>query len=184
MLGFSNEEISRALASVDVIPGRLERIPNSRGLTVLVDYAHKPGALEGVLVTARALAAPTGGRVIALFGCGGDRDKGKRPEMGRIAAMMADEVVVTSDNPRSEDPKSILDDVRAGILPTGKNAAYIVDRREAIAEALLRARAGDVVLIAGKGHEAYQVIGEREEKFDDREVTKELLETSGSGRKS
>jgi UDP-N-acetylmuramoyl-L-alanyl-D-glutamate--2,6-diaminopimelate ligase len=183
-LGYSGTQIARALASVDTIPGRLERIPNTRGLTVLVDYAHKPGALEGVLGTARSLVAPTGGRVVLVFGCGGDRDKGKRPQMGRIAAALADEIVVTSDNSRSENPWAILEDIRAGIVPTGKDAAYIVDRREAISEALKRARAGDVLLIAGKGHEAYQVIGNREEPFDDREVARQLLGTVESGRRA
>jgi UDP-N-acetylmuramoyl-L-alanyl-D-glutamate--2,6-diaminopimelate ligase len=129
-----------------------------------------------VLKTVRPIAAARGGRVIAVFGCGGDRDKSKRPEMGRIAATLADVVVVTSDNPRSEDPEAILKDVRAGVEAEGKSARYVVDRRQALAEAIALARAGDVVLVAGKGHETYQVVGGRRLPFDDRVVAKELLE--------
>jgi len=114
--------------------------------------------------------------VIAVFGCGGDRDKGKRPEMGRIAALLADEVVVTSDNPRSEDPEAILMDVRAGVAAAGKTARYVVDRREALAEAFSLARAGDVVLVAGKGHETAQLVGGLALPFDDRLVARALLE--------
>ncbi|HQR47659.1 MAG TPA: UDP-N-acetylmuramoyl-L-alanyl-D-glutamate--2,6-diaminopimelate ligase, partial [Thermoanaerobaculia bacterium] len=174
-LGLPGPEIVRALAQVDRIPGRLERVPNARGLHVLVDYAHKPGALEGVLLTARELAKTTSGRVLVVFGCGGDRDKGKRADMGKIAAMLADDVVVTSDNPRSEHPEAILGDIRAGVQAAGKPATFVVDRREAIAEALRRARPGDVVLIAGKGHETEQVLSDRRVPFDDREVAASLL---------
>ncbi len=174
-LGLSPAEITTGLESVTSVPGRLEAVPNTRGFTVLVDYAHKPAALEGVLRTVRPIAAAGGGRLIAVFGCGGDRDKGKRPEMGRIAALLADEVVVTSDNPRSEEPEAILRDVRAGVEATGKTARYVADRREAIAEAFALARKGDVVLVAGKGHETSQLVGGRELPFDDRVVAKELL---------
>jgi len=176
VLGFSPAEIAAGLGAVTSVPGRLEAVPNALGFTVLVDYAHKPAALEGVLKTVRPIAAARGGRVIVVFGCGGDRDKGKRPEMGRIAAMLADVVVVTSDNPRSEDPEAILKDVRAGVEAEGKIARYVVDRRQALAEAIALARAGDVVLVAGKGHETYQVVGGRRLPFDDRLVAKELLE--------
>jgi UDP-N-acetylmuramoyl-L-alanyl-D-glutamate--2,6-diaminopimelate ligase len=175
-LGFSPAEIAAGLGAVTSVPGRLEAVPNALGFTVLVDYAHKPAALEGVLKTIRPIAAARGGRVIAVFGCGGDRDKGKRPEMGRIAAMLADVVIVTSDNPRSEDPEAILKDVRAGVETEGKTARYVADRRQALAEAFALARAGDVVLVAGKGHETYQVVGGRRLPFDDRLVAKELLE--------
>jgi UDP-N-acetylmuramoyl-L-alanyl-D-glutamate--2,6-diaminopimelate ligase len=175
-LGLSPSEIKTGLESVTNVPGRLERIENTLGFTVLVDYAHKPAALEGVLRTVRPIAAARGGRVIAVFGCGGDRDKGKRPEMGRIAALLADEVVVTSDNPRSEEPEAILRDVRAGVEAAGKVARYVADRRKALAEAFALARAGDVVLVAGKGHETSQIVGGRELPFDDRLVAKELLE--------
>jgi UDP-N-acetylmuramoyl-L-alanyl-D-glutamate--2,6-diaminopimelate ligase len=174
-LGFSPAEIEAGLGAVTSVPGRLEAVPNELGFTVLVDYAHKPAAMEGVLRTVRPIAAARGGRVIAVFGCGGDRDKGKRPEMGRIAAMLADEVVVTSDNPRSENPESILRDIRAGVEAAGKSARYVADRREALAQAFALARAGDVVLVAGKGHETCQIVGGRELPFDDRSVAKELL---------
>ncbi len=180
-LGFSPAEITTGLESVTSVPGRLERIENSCGFTVLVDYAHKPAALEGVLRTVRPIAAAGGGRVIAVFGCGGDRDRGKRPEMGRIAALLADEVVVTSDNPRSEQPEAILRDVRAGVEAAGKTARYVADRREALAEAFSLARKGDVVLVAGKGHETTQTVGGLELPFDDRLVAKELLEESAAG---
>jgi UDP-N-acetylmuramoyl-L-alanyl-D-glutamate--2,6-diaminopimelate ligase len=175
-LGLSPGAISEGLGAVASVPGRLEAVPNALGLTVLVDYAHKPAALEGVLKTVRTIAAARGGRVIAVFGCGGDRDRGKRPEMGRIAALLADEVVVTSDNPRSEDPEAILRDVRAGVEAAGKTARYVVDRRKALAEAFGLARAGDVVLVAGKGHETTQVAGGRALPFDDRLVARALLE--------
>jgi len=174
-LGLDGREIAGALGSVSHVPGRLEPVPNALGLTVLVDYAHKPGALEGVLRTGRALAASRRGRLLVVFGCGGDRDKGKRPEMGRIAVELADETIVTSDNPRTEDPRRILDEVRAGIEPTGRPASYLVDRRQAIAEALGRARRGDVILIAGKGHETYQEVHGVKSPFDDRVVARELL---------
>ncbi|MDL2716684.1 MAG: UDP-N-acetylmuramoyl-L-alanyl-D-glutamate--2,6-diaminopimelate ligase [Acidobacteriota bacterium] len=175
-LGLSPAEISEGLGAVASVPGRLEPVPNALGLTVLVDYAHKPAALEGVLKTVRTIAAARGGRVIAVFGCGGDRDKGKRPEMGRIAALLADEVVVTSDNPRSEDPERILREVRAGVEAAGKTAHYVVDRREALAAAFRLARAGDVVLVAGKGHETEQIVGGLALPFDDRLVARALLE--------
>lgn len=174
-LGLTGAEIAPALASVSRIPGRLERIQNGLGVTVLVDYAHKPGALEGVLKTVRPLADADGGRVIVLFGCGGERDRGKRPEMGAIAARLADLVVVTSDNPRGEDPGSILEEIRPGVasVPGGTGRAlFVVDRRAAIAAALGHARRGDVVLLAGKGHETYQESNGRREPFDDREVAR------------
>jgi UDP-N-acetylmuramoyl-L-alanyl-D-glutamate--2,6-diaminopimelate ligase len=181
-LGLPAHEIVRAVAGVDRIPGRLERVPNTRGLHVLVDYAHKPGALEGVLLTTRELAKSSGGRVLVVFGCGGDRDRGKRAEMGKLAALIADDVLVTSDNPRSENPEAILGDIRAGVAAAGKAATFLVDRREAIAEALRRAKAGDVVLIAGKGNETEQVFADRREPFDDRSVAGELLRTpAGAG---
>jgi UDP-N-acetylmuramoyl-L-alanyl-D-glutamate--2,6-diaminopimelate ligase len=114
--------------------------------------------------------------VIAVFGCGGDRDRGKRPEMGRIATLLADEVVVTSDNPRSEDPEAILNEVRAGVEAAGRTARYVVDRRAALAEAFALARPGDVVLVAGKGHETVQIVRGAELPFDDRLVARALLE--------
>ena len=177
-LGFSPSEIASSLSSVESVPGRLERIENSRGLTVLVDYAHKPAALEGVLKTVRPLAAAGGGRVHVVFGCGGDRDKGKRPVMGRIAAALADDVVVTSDNPRSESPDAIIAEVLAGI-PEGTDAVALADRRAALAAALERARPGDVVLVAGKGHETEQIVAGVAHPFDDRAALRELLAAGG-----
>lgn len=183
-LGVPGDEIAHALGSVAAIPGRLERIENGLGITVLVDYAHKPGALEGVLATVRPIAETAGGRVVVVFGCGGERDRGKRPEMGAIAARLADVVVVTSDNPRGEDPGAILDEIRPGVESVAGGAAralFVTDRRAAVAAALERARRGDVVLLAGKGHETYQEMNGRREPFDDREVARaELRRREGS----
>lgn len=163
------------------VPGRLERVDNGRGITVLVDYAHTGDALENVLRTLREIAT---GRVITVFGCGGDRDQGKRPIMGRIAAGMSDLAVVTSDNPRTEDPNAILAQIRTGIVPLGlreyppeeladgfteRGFAMCESRREAIRMAAGAARPGDIVLLAGKGHEDYQIIGTVKHHFDDRE---------------
>jgi UDP-N-acetylmuramoyl-L-alanyl-D-glutamate--2,6-diaminopimelate ligase len=173
-LGIPSERIAAYLGSVDCIPGRMERIPNGLGIHVLVDYAHKPAALEGVLRTCRTLARPRG-RVIVVFGCGGDRVRGHRPEMGRIPPTLADEVVHTTDNPRSEDPAAILAEIEAGVRPTGRVPVVEIDRAAAIAEALRRARPGDVVVIAGKGHERYQEIAGRKEPFDERAVAREIL---------
>ena len=174
-LGIPGPAAAAALALLESVPGRLEAIPNPFGYTLLVDYAHKPGALEGVLRTARSLAAPSSGRVIVAFGCGGDRDRGKRPEMGKIAAELADETVLTSDNPRSEDPRAILEEIRAGHDRAGRKATVLADRRAAIAAALRLARRGDVVVIAGKGHETYQETAGHKEPFDDRVVARELV---------
>ena len=150
-------------------------MPNELGLLVLVDYAHKPAALEGVLKTTRALASSRGGALHVVFGCGGDRDRGKRPEMGRIAAELADHVVVTSDNPRSEEPAAIAAEISAGVRAAGREAIVVLDRREAIGRALGAAAPGDVVVMAGKGHETYQVTAGRKEPFDDRLVARETL---------
>ncbi|HYC76096.1 MAG TPA: UDP-N-acetylmuramoyl-L-alanyl-D-glutamate--2,6-diaminopimelate ligase, partial [Planctomycetota bacterium] len=177
--GLAAKDVADALGAVSRVPGRLEPVPCGRGFSVLVDYAHKPAALEGVLKTVRALAARSGGRVLVVFGCGGDRDRGKRPEMGAIAARLADLVFVTSDNPRSEAPEAILADIRAGVEAARGAARYDVDRRAAVATALSEARPGDVVLIAGKGHETSQTIGGVSHPFDDRKVARELLAAAG-----
>ena len=174
VLGIPPARIAAALASLRTVPGRLEPVSNGLGLTLLVDYAHKPGALEGVLRTVRTLASEDGGRVILVFGCGGDRDRGKRGEMGRIAAQLADETVLTSDNPRSEDPLAILAEIRAGYESVGRVPRLEANRRAAIAEALGLARKGDVVLVAGKGHETYQEAAGQRTPFDDRVVAAEL----------
>jgi len=166
-LGIEAAAISHGLAGLPQVPGRLERV-DLDDLDVLVDYAHTPEALKTVLATLRPL---TTGRLVVVFGCGGDRDRSKRPEMGRIACAGADVVVATSDNPRSEDPAAILAEVRAGL---DASAEVVVDRREAIARALEIARPGDAVLIAGKGHETTQEIDGVRHPFDDRVVAREV----------
>jgi UDP-N-acetylmuramoyl-L-alanyl-D-glutamate--2,6-diaminopimelate ligase len=170
------DAIVDGLAAAGPVPGRFEPVDAGQGFTVVVDYAHTPDGLVEVLTTAREVAA--GGRVIVVFGCGGDRDREKRSEMGEAASRLADVVVVTSDNPRSEDPDSIIAEVVAGV--PAERAARLVpvepDRRTAIGVALRAARSGDVVLIAGKGHETTQTIGDSVIAFDDRQVARELLE--------
>jgi UDP-N-acetylmuramoyl-L-alanyl-D-glutamate--2,6-diaminopimelate ligase len=150
------------------VPGRLEVV--SQSPAVLRDYAHTPDALERALAAVRPFVR---GRLILVFGCGGDRDRGKRPEMGRAADQGADFVIVTSDNPRTEDPERILDDIEAGMTPGSHER--IEDRRAAIARALEEAHDGDVVLLAGKGHETYQIRGTTKEPFDEKEIVRELL---------
>jgi UDP-N-acetylmuramoyl-L-alanyl-D-glutamate--2,6-diaminopimelate ligase len=167
-LGIAEESIKRGLESVRSVPGRFELVEEGQDFAVVVDYSHKPGALETVLREARALAG--GGRVICVLGAGGDRDREKRPLMGRIASELADEVIVTSDNPRSEDPAAI-----AAAVADGLPLAIELDRRAAIALAIELARPGDVVLIAGKGHERGQEFADRTIAFDDREVARETL---------
>ncbi len=164
-------EAGQALAAVAGVPGRLESIPNERDLLVLVDYAHTPDALRAVLSAMREVAR---GRLICVFGCGGDRDADKRPLMGAAVAELADVAVVTSDNPRSEDPQSIIDAVVSGMA---RPADHIdIDRRSAIGWAIAQARAGDVVVIAGKGHETTQEISGVKHPFDDRQVARAALE--------
>ena len=175
-LGLDGNEAAAALAEAPVVRGRLERVPTGRPFEVLIDYAHTDDALRRLLLTANEL---TSGRVIALFGCGGDRDRGKRPLMGRHAVTLADVAVLTSDNPRSEDPMDIIREVEQGIRLVKKPRAeykMIPDRADAIEYALRLARAGDLVLIAGKGHEDYQIIGGKRSHFDDREVVLETIE--------
>jgi UDP-N-acetylmuramoyl-L-alanyl-D-glutamate--2,6-diaminopimelate ligase len=169
LLGVADEAIARGVASVAGVPGRFETVDEGQEFTVVVDYAHKPGALETVLRTARGLAS---GRVVCVFGCGGDRDRGKRPIMGRIASELADVTIVTSDNPRSEDPLAIIDEVVAGM-----DGGQIVepDRASAIEQAVELARPGDVVVIAGKGNERGQEIAGVVTPFDDAEVAGEAL---------
>jgi UDP-N-acetylmuramoyl-L-alanyl-D-glutamate--2,6-diaminopimelate ligase len=180
-LGIAPEEIARGIRSMERVPGRMEKIDEGQGFTVIVDYAHTEDALTRVLQT---LQTDSGRRIITVFGCGGERDRGKRPRMGRAAALLSDLVIATSDNPRGEDPKTILSESEAGIRgaqkenPGGRRGEYriIEDRREAIREAVRRASSGDVVVIAGKGHEAHQVIGDRRIPLDDREIAREALQ--------
>jgi UDP-N-acetylmuramoyl-L-alanyl-D-glutamate--2,6-diaminopimelate ligase len=174
-LGMAPPAIARALGAVREVPGRFERVDAGQPFVVVVDYAHTPDALERVLVTARRLAR---GRLGVVFGCGGDRDRGKRPLMGAIAARLADQVWVTSDNPRSEDPRAIIDDIVAGardVWAALHRCAMLPERRLAIAAALEWARPGDFVVIAGKGHETYQIIGREVLPFDDRAVALRIL---------
>jgi UDP-N-acetylmuramoyl-L-alanyl-D-glutamate--2,6-diaminopimelate ligase len=166
-LGMRVGEIASRLSSVPQVPGRLE-VVHMRP-TVLRDYAHTPDALERALGAVRPFAA---GRLITVFGCGGDRDRGKRPQMGAVAERLADHVIVTSDNPRTEDPETILDDIVAGMH--GSNHERVEDRRAAIARAIASAGADDVVLLAGKGHETYQIRGTEKLPFDERVIVAEI----------
>jgi UDP-N-acetylmuramoyl-L-alanyl-D-glutamate--2,6-diaminopimelate ligase len=177
LLGIEDAAIVRGLESLRGVPGRFESIDEGQDFEVVVDYAHKPGALENVLRAARELAPS--GRVICVVGAGGDRDRGKRPLMGKVASELADVVVVTSDNPRSEDPHSIIAEVLAG---AGGDAEVEPDRAAAIARALELAREGDVVLIAGKGAEQGQELADRVLPFDDREAAREALRMLGARR--
>ena len=172
------DAIERGLASLDGVPGRFQVVSDAKDeVTVVVDYAHTDDALRNLLETARPLAP---GRLITVFGCGGDRDRTKRPLMGAVAGRLSDLIVITSDNPRGEDPNRIIEEVQRGITPdTRRDSAQrlmtIVDRRAAITKAIELARPGDVVLVAGKGHEKYQVIGDRTLPFDDVAVAREAL---------
>ncbi len=172
-LGFDVDELTRAIATCTGAPGRFERVAHEGDFAVVVDYAHTDDALRNVLKTARAVV--TRGRVITVFGCGGDRDRSKRAPMGEAAATLSDVVILTSDNPRTEDPEQILADVETGLRAVGKPYLKFVDRRAAIHRAIAEAQTGDVVLIAGKGHEDYQIIGTETIHFDDKEVAREAL---------
>ena len=184
--GVPLREIVRVVQECQGAPGRLERVPDPAGRVILVDYAHTDDALGRVLDALAKAAAP---RIVCVFGCGGDRDRGKRPLMGEVAGTRADLVVATSDNPRTEDPLAILAEIEPGLVRSGKTrldprharmglAGYCVvpDRREAIALALRCARPGDAVLIAGKGHEDYQIVGKEKRPFDDRIEARRALE--------
>ncbi|MEB3331322.1 MAG: cyanophycin synthetase, partial [Synechococcaceae cyanobacterium] len=167
-------QLLAALETFRGVPGRMERVRHGDGdadPAVLVDYAHTPDGLESALKACRPFCS---GRLICVFGCGGDRDRSKRPQMGAIAARLADALVVTSDNPRTEDPERILADVVAGI-PAGSELLVEVDRAAAIAGAIAAATSDDLVLIAGKGHEDYQILGTTRIHFDDREEAEKAL---------
>ena len=174
LVGVPEAAIEQGSAEAPSVPGRFESVDEGQPFSVIVDYAHTPDSLANVLRTARDLAT---GRLICVFGCGGDRDRGKRPEMGRIAAELADVPIVTSDNPRSEDPLAIIDEILAGM---GPEPEVEPDRRAAITKAVGRAREGDVVVIAGKGHEQGQEFADRKLPFDDREVAREALRRLGA----
>ncbi|MEK6694234.1 MAG: UDP-N-acetylmuramoyl-L-alanyl-D-glutamate--2,6-diaminopimelate ligase [Nitrospirota bacterium] len=176
--GIALPTIAAGIAALTNVPGRFERVEAGQSFTVVVDYAHTEDALFRLLTTAEAVKT---GRIITVFGCGGDRDRGKRPKMGRVSAVYSDVVVVTSDNPRTEDPEAIISEiipgVQAGLREAGRGR-YVVqaDRRAAIEEAVRMAQPGDLVLLAGKGHENYQIIGTNKHPFDDRVVAREAIE--------
>ncbi len=177
-LGLSRTAILAGIEKVASVPGRLEPVDAGQPFQVLVDYAHTPDALERALEAVRAFRPA---RVLCVFGCGGDRDKGKRPLMGAVAARLADQVILTSDNPRSEDPLTILREIESGVRGT-TNVRTIADRALAIAAAIDASAAGDALLIAGKGHETYQIVGQKTLPFDDREVARAALGRRGFGR--
>jgi UDP-N-acetylmuramyl-tripeptide synthetase len=182
-LGYELDATARAFATCAGAPGRFERVEHDAAVdfAVVVDYAHTDDALRNVLATARDVVSG-GGRVITVFGCGGDRDRTKRAPMGEAAATFSDIVILTSDNPRTEDPEAILADTEVGLRRvTGKPYLKIADRREAIFRAVAEARAGDVVVVAGKGHEDYQIIGTETFHFDDKEVAREALDARHRG---
>jgi UDP-N-acetylmuramoyl-L-alanyl-D-glutamate--2,6-diaminopimelate ligase len=172
-LGYSLDTVTRALEKCTGAPGRFERVMHPGDFSVVVDYAHSDDALLNVLKTAREVVR---GKIITVFGCGGDRDRSKRAPMGEAAGSLSDVVILTSDNPRTEDPEQILCDAEEGIQKTGKPYRKIADRTEAINEAIKQAGSGDLVLIAGKGHEDYQIIGRDTFHFDDKEVARAALE--------
>ena len=175
-LGYSLDVITAALENCTGAPGRFERVPHDGDFAVVVDYAHSDDALLNVLRTAREVVK---GKIITVFGCGGDRDRSKRAPMGEAAGSLSDVVILTSDNPRTEDPEQILCDAEDGIKKTGKPYRKIADRTEAIHQAISEARTGDLVLIAGKGHEDYQIIGREVFHFDDKEVARTALAAKG-----
>jgi UDP-N-acetylmuramoyl-L-alanyl-D-glutamate--2,6-diaminopimelate ligase len=171
--GLKLEEISAAAKRLTQVPGRFQTVPNESGITVVVDYAHTDDALFNVIKLARELVGL--GSVITLFGCGGDRDKTKRPKMGKEAGFGSDLVVLTSDNPRSEDPQTILDEALVGVLETDAEYVVEIDRAKAIGIAIRAAKAGDIVLLAGKGHEKVQILKDGTVPFDDVEVAAQIL---------
>jgi UDP-N-acetylmuramoyl-L-alanyl-D-glutamate--2,6-diaminopimelate ligase len=177
-MGIDLESIYSGILRLRGVPGRLEMVKNRRGLALIVDYAHTPDALLKALQAVRLL---TIGRVFTVFGCGGDRDRGKRKEMGRIAAMGSDKVIITSDNPRSEDPAAIAAQIEAGVIESGITDYVLdLDRKRAIQRAVRMADNGDLVLIAGKGHETYQIIGNEKKPFDDRVAAAEAANESAA----
>jgi UDP-N-acetylmuramoyl-L-alanyl-D-glutamate--2,6-diaminopimelate ligase len=178
-IGIAPGVIAAGIRSVASVRGRFEQVVAEAGWTAIIDYAHTPDALENCLRTIRELIGPDPARrIITVFGCGGNRDRGKRPLMGRIASQLSDIAIVTSDNPRNEDPASIIEAVVAGMIP-GRETHREVNRHEAIRFALRSARRGDVVLVAGKGHETYQVIGSARQHFDDREEVEAFIRENG-----
>ena len=176
-LGFSPAIITKGVAKLKRVPGRMEAVNCGQPFSVLVDYSHTPDALKNALATLKSLCHKD---LIVVFGCGGDRDRSKRPEMGRVAVEIADRLVITNDNPRSEEPGIIAGEIMNGVPTRRRNRAMVeLDRREAIRRALISSREGDIILIAGKGHENYQLISGKRHNFDDRKVAAELLARLG-----
>jgi len=193
-LGLDVASIEAGVAALEGVPGRVERVENALGRPVLVDYAHTPDALDNVLSTLRPLTAQ---RLLCVFGCGGDRDKSKRPLMGRVVAERADLAFVTSDNPRTERPEDIVEQILVGVrqvdapallageLGRARRGSFVeVDRRTAIFTAVSAMQPGDVLVVAGKGHEDYQIIGRQKQPFDDRAVAREALARLAAGPQS
>ena len=174
--GIDLKDAAEALAGASGVKGRVENVPTGSDFFVIIDYSHKPDALENVLRTLRPV---TKGRLMCLFGCGGDRDRTKRPIMGRVAAEYSDLVIVTSDNPRTEDPQAIIDEILTGLQDTDTPVLTICDRIEAIHRAIDNASAGDVILLAGKGHEDYQIVGHEKHHMDEREIVADYLKEKG-----
>ena len=172
-MGIAVDDIQTGINAIKGVPGRIQSVPNDKEFNVIVDYAHTPDGLENILNAVREF---TKGKVITVFGCGGDRDKTKRPIMGDIAARLGDYSIITSDNPRSEEPIDIINQVEEGVRPVTDDYEKIVDRKEAIFRAVAIAKAGDSVVIAGKGHEDYEIFKDKTIHFDDVEVAKEALE--------
>ena len=172
-LGMPLADAAKSMATATGVKGRVEVVPTDTDYTVLIDYAHSPDAIENILSSVRQFAK---GRVIALFGCGGDRDKTKRPLMAQKAAENADYLIITSDNPRTENPNEIIEDIIPGINGKGTSCAIISDRTQAIDYAIKNAREGDVIVLCGKGHETYQIIGDEKIHYDEREIVKRILD--------
>ena len=170
--GIGNEFICRGIEAAGFVPGRSEVLPLDKPYKIIIDYAHAPDGLENILKSIRHYAK---GRIITVFGCGGDRDKTKRPIMGEIAGRLSDYAIITSDNPRSEDPNMIIDQIEEGMKTTNCDYICIENRKDAIRHAMMMAEASDIILLAGKGHEAYQVLKDKVIDFDEREIVKELL---------
>ncbi|MGC9328534.1 MAG: Mur ligase family protein, partial [Candidatus Hinthialibacter sp.] len=174
--GVSRDAIRQGIENLRAVPGRLESVPNGVGAQIVVDYCHTPDALEKCLHTLNAIPHK---RILTIFGCGGDRDRGKRPLMGEIALRFSDKVIVTSDNPRTEDPQQIIDEILTGMTQDKNRYAVIPNRREAIRTGVKELQSYDILLIAGKGHETYQILGRQKTPFDDRLITLEYLKQAG-----
>ena len=172
LLGCSFDHVLSDISKCEPVKGRSENIPTARDFNIICDYAHSPDGLKNILDSIHSYSQ---GRVVALFGCGGDRDRKKRPIMGEVAAKNSDFLIITSDNPRTEDPDDIINDIMIGVLKTKTPYVKITDRKEAIKYAIENAKKGDVILLAGKGHEDYQIVGKKKLSLDERSVVKKIL---------